>query len=86
MKRKASGKRGGTKSRNAAALIHRVQKAVRRFIPGDVDLTDELLEERKKDAALGLAAAQKYFCGLAPPERILSEELLAERREEAKRE
>ncbi|HWB10518.1 MAG TPA: hypothetical protein VG826_14915 [Pirellulales bacterium] len=48
----------------------RVQKAVRRFASGNV--------------ALGLAAAQKYFCGLAPPERVFSEELLQERRDEAK--
>lgn len=54
-------------------------------IPGDeVDLTDELLADRKRDAAL--AAAQEYFCKLAPPERVLSEELLRERREEAKHE
>lgn len=33
-----------------------------------------------------IEAAQDYFCGLAPSERVLSEELLRERRQEAARE
>ena len=69
----------------AEEILRRVQAVARRYIPGDdVDLTEELLQERRHEAAL--EAAQEYFCKLAPPERIISEELLQERREEAKRE
>lgn len=70
---------------NVAERIRRAQAAVRKHIPrDDLDVTPEVLEERKRDAAL--AAAQKYFCGLAPRERVFSEELLQERRDESKRE
>ena len=34
--------------------LQRVQERVRHYIPGDdVDLTEEILQERKRDAALG---------------------------------